>query len=215
MVGIYKITSPSNSIYIGQSHNIDNRKKMYSKNKAKVQRKLYNSILKYEWENHIFEVIHELPHDISQTILDNYEIFYWQQYKDCGLKMLNIREPGRGGKLASETKNKITESLKGNNHALGHKHSENTILQMKNRTLGDKNPMFGKKHTEKTKELFSIQRSGKNNPQFGKPHVNSKRIIDLESGFICGSILEASKYYGVTRKTIRDWISKQKIVRYD
>jgi hypothetical protein len=63
MVGIYKITSPSGKIYIGQSVEIKRRfnsyKRMYVKNKGVV--KLYRSFLKYGADNHIFEVVCEYP----------------------------------------------------------------------------------------------------------------------------------------------------------
>lgn len=117
MIGIYKITSPTGKINIGQSWNIKKRKNSYKYLECKKQTKIYNSLKKYGFENHLFEVIHELPIDITQEILDNYEIFYWQQYKDCGFEMMNIRDPGKGGKLSEETKRKISEvkkaSLKG------------------------------------------------------------------------------------------------------
>lgn len=103
MVGIYKITSPSGKIYIGQSWNIENRWKSYYRiNKG--QRKLYYSIVKHGYDNHKFEICHELPEDISQEVLDNYEILYWELYKQSNKELLNIREPGRGGKLSNETK---------------------------------------------------------------------------------------------------------------
>ena len=89
MIGIYKITSPSNKIYIGQSLNIEKRfydyKKLFN---CKGQHYLYRSFLKYGIENHTFEVIHELPLDVEQKILDKYEVLYWQQYKDLGFEML-------------------------------------------------------------------------------------------------------------------------------
>ena len=57
MVGIYKITNPSGKIYIGQSVNIDNRISSYKNLKCKNQTKLYRSLLKYTFENHIFEIL--------------------------------------------------------------------------------------------------------------------------------------------------------------
>lgn len=47
MIGIYKITSPSGKIYIGQSVNIERRFLDYKKSLKKSQIKLYNSIKKY------------------------------------------------------------------------------------------------------------------------------------------------------------------------
>lgn len=53
-VGIYKITSPSNKIYIGQSTNLQYRFKQYSRIECKNQTKLYNSLLKHGSTNHRF-----------------------------------------------------------------------------------------------------------------------------------------------------------------
>lgn len=59
MIGIYKITSPSERIYIGQSTNIEKRKSNYEKLKCKGQPLLYRSIAKYGFSAHIFEVVEE------------------------------------------------------------------------------------------------------------------------------------------------------------
>ena len=74
-IGIYKIISPSNKIYIGQSIDIEKRKHLYSKLYCKQQPKLYNSIKKHGWENHIFEIVEEC----SIELLLNKEI-YWKKY---------------------------------------------------------------------------------------------------------------------------------------
>lgn len=53
--GIYKITSPTNRIYIGQSINIQKRIWSYISNHgAKTQYKLHNSLKKYGWETKNF-----------------------------------------------------------------------------------------------------------------------------------------------------------------
>lgn len=59
MIGIYKITSPSGKIYIGQSIDIERRSKIYKKEDCKGQPKLYGSLVKYGFSKHIFEVIEE------------------------------------------------------------------------------------------------------------------------------------------------------------
>lgn len=110
MVGIYKITNPNGKIYIGQSWNIKRRKNNYSNHNSKSKTSIFNSIKKYGWKTHKFEVICELPFDISQEVLDAYETFYWQQYIDCKFKMLNIRYPGSKGKMVSSSIEKIKKS---------------------------------------------------------------------------------------------------------
>ena len=57
MIGIYKITSPSGKVYIGQSRNIKNRKWRYKRLDCKSQVKLYSSFKKYGFDKHKFEII--------------------------------------------------------------------------------------------------------------------------------------------------------------
>jgi len=110
---IYKITSPSGRIYIGQSWDWVKRKSVYKRIACPRQKYLYNSLLKYGYDNHKIEIIITLPDEITQEELDNQETKYYNLYKEQGIKLLNIREPGRGGKLSKETKDKMSVSLKG------------------------------------------------------------------------------------------------------
>ena len=57
--GIYKITSPSGKIYIGQSKDINKRFNLYKRLQCERQPKLYNSFIKYGTINHKFEVLCE------------------------------------------------------------------------------------------------------------------------------------------------------------
>jgi group I intron endonuclease len=78
MIGIYKITNPKGKIYIGQSINIEKRKRIYKffkSYKNSIGPKIYNSLSKYGWENHIHEIIEEC----SIEILNKRET-YWKQY---------------------------------------------------------------------------------------------------------------------------------------
>jgi group I intron endonuclease len=136
MVGIYKIVSPTGKVYIGQSWNIEGRVSTYRTAACKGQTKLYNSITKYGWSKHSFKVIHSLPEDITQEVLDAYEIFYWQQYKDSNSILLNLKTPGSRGKHSDESKKKMGESRKGNKNHLGHIHSEETKRKISEAGMG-------------------------------------------------------------------------------
>jgi group I intron endonuclease len=74
MIGIYKITSPKNKIYIGQSVNIKKRFIQYKNlhKSIKAQSKLYRSFKKYGVENHKFEVLVEC----CKTQLHDLETYY-------------------------------------------------------------------------------------------------------------------------------------------
>lgn len=114
MIGIYKITSPSGKIYIGQSWDIEKRWKDYTPGRCLHQRKLNSSLKKYGSKLHTFEIVYLLPDDITQEILDNYEIFYYNQFKDVGYNMLNLKDCGKGGgKHSEETKRIIGLTSKG------------------------------------------------------------------------------------------------------
>jgi group I intron endonuclease len=110
MIGIYKITSPSKRIYIGQSIDIENRWIKYKNiNNSKVQQKLYRSFIKYGIDNHIFEILEECPIDE----LDNTEIKWINHFK-TNKTGLNILEGGgnsrKGVKHTNETKQKMSDS---------------------------------------------------------------------------------------------------------
>lgn len=92
MTGIYKITTPYGFIYIGQSRNIDQRWQRYKTKRG--HSRIGMSFNLYPVEYHKFEVLHELPFDVSNDILNNYEEFYISSYKEAGFTLLNY---GPGG----------------------------------------------------------------------------------------------------------------------
>jgi group I intron endonuclease len=105
---IYKITNPTGKIYIGCTIDWKRRFSEYRRLSMAGQRKLYNSLKKYGYENHVFEIIEEC----EENILHEREIYYINHY-NCIAEGLNIRLGNRNGRLTEETKQKISESLKG------------------------------------------------------------------------------------------------------
>jgi group I intron endonuclease len=147
---IYKITSPSNKIYIGQSWNWTKRKSVYKRLSCKEQVKIYNSLKKYGYDNHIIEIIETLDLDISQEYLNSREIYWWKYYKDLGSKMLNIRYPGSNGKMSEESIKKMSDSLKGRVIS-----AESVIKALETRKIN------GYKHSEETKKRIGNKHKGK------------------------------------------------------
>lgn len=82
MIGIYKITSPSGRIYIGQSKDLNRRERDYQKyiKDSNSQVKLLASINKYNWENHIFEIIEEYCEKVGLLYKDTF--IYYGKAKD-------------------------------------------------------------------------------------------------------------------------------------
>jgi group I intron endonuclease len=58
---VYKITSPTNRIYVGSTKCISKRLLQYKNYFTKSQRRLHNSFMKYGFDSHIFEIIWEGP----------------------------------------------------------------------------------------------------------------------------------------------------------
>lgn len=105
IIGIYKITNPEGKVYIGQSTNIENRKIYYMYLKSKRQPKIYESIKKYGWEQHKFDIIEECSVDMLDLKEEEYktkhvEEFGWEITLFCRLK------DGKGGFDLPETKQK-------------------------------------------------------------------------------------------------------------
>ena len=80
MTCIYKITSPSGKIYIGQTRNFRHRLSVHKYDIKRSRTYLSASIKKYGFDSHKFEIIHELPIDVDQSFLDTYEILYISAY---------------------------------------------------------------------------------------------------------------------------------------
>lgn len=122
MIGIYKITSPSGKIYIGQSININRRFGEYKRMNCSQQPKIYNSLKKYGPENHIFEIIEECL--IEQ--LNDKEKYYKICFNSIN-EGLNCELNDNGvGPRSEEVKEKIRKSQMGNTYNLGKKRTQNT-----------------------------------------------------------------------------------------
>jgi len=218
MIGIYKITSPSKKVYIGQSVNIKRRFLDYKKSLKKQQIKLFNSIKKYGYENHTFEVIEECNIELL-----NERERYWQDFYNCVENGLNCRltkTNDKSGILSKETieklKNKDFSYLKGNSFRKDILHTEEIKQQIKNTLIknskkdnyvngmtgkfGVLNPFYGKKHSNESLEKMRI-----------KP--NSKIILNLENGIFYESIKEASNTYGINYSTLKDKLNNRRGIR--
>lgn len=87
---IYKIKSPSGKTYIGQTKRPIQRKSAYKNLRCSGQKAIYNSILKYGWNSHLFEVICTASNIDEANILEE---LYIKKYKDTG-ESLNISNGG-------------------------------------------------------------------------------------------------------------------------
>lgn len=174
MIGIYKITSPTKRIYIGQSINIERRFKSYIKMyvKNQGQTRLYRSFLKYGVDNHKFELVCEC----NESELNNHERYYQELFNclDNGLNCRLTKTNDRSGKVSKETIIKMSIAQTGNKIWLGKKHTQETKDKI---SLANK----GKKHSEEVNK--SKGRKGRESNRkgiFSENHPRSVKVLQFD-----------------------------------
>ncbi|MBL0268107.1 MAG: GIY-YIG nuclease family protein [Chitinophagaceae bacterium] len=183
---IYKIESPANKVYIGQTKHKSNRFSKYKRLDCASQVYLYRSLKKYGFSNHNISIVHELPDDCSQNIVDQYERTYIDVYRLVGYTMLNIKDGGLGGSHSKESIKKMSFSHSAMKPETIEKMrlaksniSDETRLKMsmakKGKGLGNKRAL-GYKHSPDA--LQKIKEAGKNKSEHTRSLVseNMKRI---------------------------------------
>lgn len=181
MIGIYKITSPSDKIYIGQSIQIEKRFNNYHNlNRVKGQIKLYNSFIKYGVENHKFEIL-TLCYEEQ---LNELERDFQEAYDVIGKNGLNCRLTetyDKSGKMSNESIEKLKKSRKG--IIFSEEHKSNLRKSRANHIT-----------TDSTK--FKLSQNNK----------TSKKVINVETNEIYHSIRYAAKCTGIHYKTLTHWV---------
>jgi group I intron endonuclease len=198
MIGIYKITSPTKKIYIGQSIDIEKRFKNYEKLRCKGQTILYRSLKKYGFEKHKFEIICEC----SIEELNELERYYQDAFSAISKNGLNCsltKSSDRSGEMSKESRKKMSDSQKGK------KQSEETILK---RIISNK----GKKRTEEMRNRISIANKGKKRTEEMRNRISeennhkTKIILNTETGiFYYGSRLAANSI-NINAGTLRRYL---------
>jgi group I intron endonuclease len=155
--GIYKITSPSGKIYIGQSKDIKRRISEHKRNNHNYQPRLHNSITKYGWNNHKIEIIHLC----DESELNDLEKSYIKIFNTFNTEHgMNLTEGGNYTKMSNETKDKMKSARKINDFWRGRKHTEESKLKMRDSHIGY-TPHLGRKHTEEAKMKMSNSLKGR------------------------------------------------------
>lgn len=153
--GIYKITSPTGKIYIGQSKDIYHRFNSYHKLRCVKQPRIYRSLKKHTPEKHKYEIVSECL--ISE--LDKMEEYYISLFDSCNSNFgLNVRSGGLSTTMSDELKERLSNIQKErfkNNRAV---------------------------YDTTVKNLALIKRSGKDNPIYGTGKSFVK--FDLKLNFI-------------------------------
>jgi len=115
MITIYKITSPTGKIYIGQTKDYRKRMNSYRILNCKTQFRLHNSLKKYGFANHKCEIVEEIDNILADE-REQYWITYFKCYWKDDNKGLNLNRGGNRPKHTQETKKKLSKIFFGSNH---------------------------------------------------------------------------------------------------
>jgi group I intron endonuclease len=199
MIGIYKITSPTKKIYVGQSIDIAARFKVYNREFGIGQTKLFNSFKKYGVKAHTFEVIAEC--EVSE--LNEMERYYQELY-NCikqGLNCNYVKTTNRSGKVSEETRLKMVAAQTGNKKWLGKKHTQETKNKMSKSMTGIK----------KSYEFCLAISNRKKGKHTGMISPNSKIVLNVATGIFYQSLREASKTSHFNYNTLKAHLHNERL----
>lgn len=208
MIGIYKITSPSGKVYIGQTTNFTKRKNYYKNGAKPYQVRIHNSLQKYGYDAHSIVLIEE-------CLVDNLNERerYWQDFYDViGKNGLNCRlteTKDKSGFISDESKAKMSEAR------------QNRILTDKER-YRLKSLFLGRKHTQETKRKMSEAVKGKKKTaehiaklpqnQKGCKRPKMSEETKLKQSLNSGKARKVYQYtYDMT--FVKEWISAAEVKR--
>lgn len=201
MTGIYLIKNLVNGKkYIGQSVDIQRRKKEHKYICSESNQSLKRAYNKYGYDNFSFEVLEEC----DKSLLDEREIFWIEKLKP----EYNRTRGGRGVtgiSFSEETKEKLREAGK---KQWNSKTEEEKAQIIKNNLKG---PQVGHSVSEETREKLRNANLGKKQSQEtikkrcaklkGRHRDNSYRnkpVICIETGEVFKSIKDANEKYGLS-----------------
>lgn len=195
MIGIYKITSPSGKIYVGQSIDIERRFISYKNlNGVKGQKALQNSFFKHGVENHIFEIIEEC----SIKNLNDRER-YWQDFYNVlkhGLNCKLTKSNDKSGLIPEKIREKISKSH------IGIKPDLQTRLKMSESAKNRPKRNYSEEHK------LNISKGNKGKKRTKEQLIKlSKKVINTETNIIYECVQDAADFLNIKKSTLINYLS--------
>lgn len=202
---VYKLTSPSNKVYIGIT--CQSVEKRWANGKGyKRCPAIYKAINKYGWENIKKEILLENTTENEAKSLETMLIkLHKSDNKKYGYNLTEGGDGTTGRILSEETKRRISEKNKGKiiseeqkEHLrqvnLGKHHSEETKRKMSESRKGKKFPNRKRVLSDADRKRLSDNFKGTNNPR-------ARKVICLETLKVYDTLAQAREETGATKIT--------------
>ncbi len=181
---IYKHTSPSGKVYIGQTKQ-PVLKRWANGHGYKLNQPFSNAIKKYGWDNIAHEILYE---ELTKEEANDIEVSLIAYYRSIEPGCYNITNGGDGWsgcKMSEAQKLHLSELAKGRQSYWKGKTLPSDVKKKISITLKSlyecgviPKTFLGRKHTEETRRKMSEAHadvSGANNPMFGQTHTEETR----------------------------------------
>ena len=194
---VYKYTSPSGKVYIGQTCRERKRRNEFLRKGGRYTKGSFieEARKRYGPENFKYEVLFSIEGNIKEEIvktLNHWEEYYISEYNSTdrkfGYNMAKGATCNVGIVLSRESRKRMSDKSKERlakyNPMKGKKHKPESIEKMRAHSkprYGKDNHNFGKRPPQELLDRLaemSKQRTGENNPFFGKTH--SKEFIEKQ-----------------------------------
>ena len=190
---VYKYTSPSGKVYIGQTCRERGRRNDFNENGEYGGSRIDNARKKYGPQNFKYEVLFRITSDnkdLIKTELNEKEQYFIKEYRSNEYKFgYNMNDGGAGNvafAMSEEARHKISQStrkwLMEKGHPLkGIGHTKESIEKMRKNTkkkFGKDNPNYGWKPSKEVLEKLSrlsSERVGEKNPFYGRHHTEENK----------------------------------------
>ena len=189
-------------VYVGKDSNLSEHKRRgdhispYNINDQPFNHVLQKNPNRFEY----FEIL-KLPNETPDEILSDIEVSLISRYgtyenrrghgKDYGYNFTKGGEGASGREVSEETRNKISESLTGENHPMyGKSIPEEMKKHLSETRRGEDNPMYGRHHSDEARARMSNARQKEKHPHW----KDYPRII--KAGFKNGKQVYGLKYNG-------------------
>jgi group I intron endonuclease len=218
---VYEAKFPNGKRYIGLTTKPLERRKIEHKHHSKdSNRKFYNAIRKYGWENVVWKILTTCS---SEEQMRDKEKHFIKKFRTLEQEFgYNHREGGDGGRHDEETKRKISVTNSGENNGmhgkapwnkgknLSKEHRENLSKSHKGQTPWNKGKVLPKTgpRSEEVKAKISKANSGENN---GKAKVNCEIVKEIREMYSTGKYKqkELSEAFGLSRTQINGIVNNK------